>query len=180
MTVADKAVPPPPPPSTEAQRRRIIAACHRIGLTHEERYELALAILGVQITSFDELWESGANRLLAGMVGWSVIAGLLRREAGCPGIEELGPRVGLRTPEWASQQRSSRQLRKIMGMCREVDFDRDQRHEFASAVLGRPVGSFAELDALSACWLIDALNGYHAVEWLARHARPVAVRPAVA
>lgn len=162
-----------PSRSTQEQHQQILALCRHIGLERNERYELALAILGVEIRSFDELWESGAERLLAAMVGWQAIRRL------------RVPESELRTSEHCERRqripglpRSSAQLRKVMAMCREMGLDDDQRHEFASAVLGVRVETFAGMDAVSACLLIDALNGYHAVEFLTAHPKPAVITEA--
>lgn len=157
--------------ATRQQRHRIISLAHQAGLTRAERHELALIILGVPITNFDELRPAGADRIIAALVGYQADTELrgLRITEQTALLPISVPAIG----DVADAPLTTAQRRKIYGRCRDLDYSAPERHYFASRVLGREVRTFRSLSGHDAVLVIDGLVGIDAINWLRSHPLPI-------
>ncbi len=72
---------PVTPGSPEARRRKVLALAREIGLTVDDRMELASALLWRDVVSWADLTDEQVSRLLDALEGYGKVRWLLENQA---------------------------------------------------------------------------------------------------
>lgn len=157
------------------QQTLILSLSRQVGITRHERHELAVALLGVPVTSFDDLGMWAASRMIAAFRGFLAHNEIERRRTASVAVPTQEP---VPDPDAAvpADPCTDGQRRKLFARSRELEFSDEERRLFAGLVVGSSVGTFRSLSAVDAGFVLDGFVGVEAIGWL-RNQTPQTVTP---